>query len=89
MDCYEEILKFFTDKKRNEEITKKWCDDFIIKLMRGNYTQLQTKNSLLLILNLFNNHQPDTYHKEGRLINELSNNEKEMVRKMLRVEVFD
>jgi len=86
MDCVNNILDFYNNKSKKEEIdishlNKVWLSNLLIKIMNnfneGRTNDLELQNCLILLVNLFSNDEsPDYYNKKGKNIRELLDDEK-------------
>ncbi|MHA2289894.1 MAG: hypothetical protein ACXABG_14005 [Promethearchaeota archaeon] len=86
MDCVANILGFYNKKSKDEEIdlskfNKVYLSNLLIRIMKnfnsGRTNDLELKNCLILLLNLFsNNDSPDHYNHKGKNTDELVNNER-------------
>ena len=86
MDCVTNILDFYNDKSKDEEIdlshlNKVWLSNLLIKIMKsfnqGRTNDLELQNCLILLVNLFSeDDSPDFYNKKGKNVRELLNDDK-------------
>jgi hypothetical protein len=86
MGCVDNILDFYNDKSKDEEIdlshfNKVWLSNLLIKIMKnfnqGRTNDLELQNCLILLVNLFSeDDSPDFYNKKGKNARELLNNDK-------------
>lgn len=96
-DCFDQILKFYRDIKDKEQFgeinQEKWLlnSKYLVKLMKhldksvDNYERV--KNCLLFLMNLcFDIDQPDHYHTKGKSPKELSEQEKQNYKGLLKTE---
>jgi len=86
MDCVANILDFYNNKSKDEEIdmsslNKVWLSNLLIKIMnnfsKGRTNDLELQNCLILLVNLFSNDDsPDFYNKKGKNVRELMDNDR-------------
>ena len=86
MDCITNILDFYSNKSKDEEIdlsqfNKVWLSNLLIKIMKnfnkGRTNDLELQNCLILLVNLFSNDDsPDFYNKKGKNVRELVNDDR-------------
>lgn len=99
MDCIANILDFYYRKSKDEEndlsqFNKVWLSNLLIKIINnfnsGRTNDLELKNCLILLVNLFsNNDSPDNYNHKGRSTQELVNNERATFKEILRSEFLN
>ena len=99
MDCVENILDFYNRKSKDEEIglsqfNKVWLSNLLIKFMHnfnsGRTNDLELKNCLILLVNLFsNNDSPDNYNHRGKNTQELVDNERTDYKEILKSEFLN
>jgi len=81
IDCYEKILRYFNERKDiNREDVKLWKNRSLVKIMElWNRTKNITlvRNSLILMISLFENLPPDIYNNRGVNINRCSRKDRE------------
>ena len=81
IDCYEKILRFFNEQRSiSKEGTILWKNRSLIKIMDvWNRTRNITlvRNSLILMISLFENLPPDIYNNRGVNINRCSKEDRE------------
>jgi len=89
IDCYEKILKFFQDKSRSRMDTDLWKTQSLMKIMEvwdRTKNIFLVRNSLILLISLFENLPPDLYNNRGININRLKERDKELLRSQLKKE---
>ncbi|MFW9950344.1 MAG: hypothetical protein ACFFKA_09515 [Candidatus Thorarchaeota archaeon] len=99
MDCITNILDFYNRKSKDEEIdlsqfNKLWLSNLLIKIMKnfnsGRTNDLELKNCLILLLNLFtNNESPDNYTHRGKSTQELVDDERAAYKEILKSEFLN
>jgi hypothetical protein len=99
MDCVENILDFYNRKSKDEEIglsqfNKVWLSNLLIKFMHnfnsGRTNDLELKNCLILLVNLFsNNDSPDNYNHRGKNTQELGEKERGDYKEILKSEFLN
>jgi hypothetical protein len=95
MDCLTRVLEFY-DKKEKEgigqsDLNRLWLSNLLVKLMskfNGNSKSSELRNCLILLVNLFDNHESaDHYNSKGRALEELSQGEKSVFKQIMAREV--
>lgn len=96
MDCVANILDFYNNKSKDEEIglsrfDKVWLSTLLIKIMKnfneGRTNDLELQNCLILLVNLFSNDDcPDFYNKKGKNVRELLDDDKSNYKDILKSE---
>lgn len=98
MDCLDEILNHHEKMKSlNSKTTRNWINSVLIDLMQEleeetpNFKKfLKVRNCLILLINLFFDiDYPDHFHKKGKSILELSNEERTKCINVLKLEFSD
>ena len=81
IDCYEKILKYFNQRKdMKRDDFRLWKNLSLVKIMEvWNRTRNITlvRNSLILMISLFENLPPDIYNNRGIDINRCSRKDRE------------
>jgi len=97
MDCLTRVLEFY-DKKEREGLVKSdlnrlWLSNLLIKIMskfNGNSNNSELRNCLVLIINLFdNNSSADHYTNKGKSLDELSQGEKSIFKRIMTAELMN
>jgi hypothetical protein len=89
MNCHDAILDAFEDWNgpSRDKDDRSWQFRYLITLMRAareEPTERSVKNCLLLLLNLFMVDKPDRYHVQGKPMKALDEEEKRLVKALLR-----
>ncbi|MFX1419349.1 MAG: hypothetical protein ACFE9N_10555 [Promethearchaeota archaeon] len=87
MDCYDEILKMSLDNDRINKFIRYLTD--LINKKSKNLTDLEFKNCLILTFAIWNRKFIDPYFSKGEKVDKLSENEKELLIKLLKLEFRD
>ncbi|MFO8017700.1 MAG: hypothetical protein R6U96_03635 [Promethearchaeia archaeon] len=92
MDCYDKILKTYNNKDRfGSDYLRVWKNKALITLMtmlkedRGD--NLEVRNSLILLINLFDINSPDYCTELGESKDILSKGEKRNLKELLKQEL--
>ena len=89
MDMYDEILKEFYSECEKVRNSIELQNNLLIKFLNNISNKLDTsliKNGIILILALSSDMVHDSFHLEGKSVNELQRNEKKKVTKILKLE---
>ena len=79
LDYYLSIIDFFQNQNTNKETTEIWKNKSFIELMKvlkRTRKKEFVKNSIILILSLFDQIPPDTYNNKGIKVDSLTNGDK-------------
>ena len=79
LDYYLSIIDFFQNQNTNKEKTEIWKNKSFIELMKvlkRTKKKEFVKNSIILILSLFDQIPPDTYNNKGIKVDSLTNGDK-------------
>ncbi|MFO8017430.1 MAG: hypothetical protein R6U96_02245 [Promethearchaeia archaeon] len=96
LECYLKIIRYFQERE-NKEKTEIWKSSTLIHLMEKlkeiedegiEKKRNVIKNSLILLMSLFENIPPDVYNNRGVHINRLSEEDKEPLKNTLKEEVL-
>lgn len=90
LDCYDEILDIYGRNKRNKNEFRNQIFLSIKRIMEGysvNKSNLEVKNSLILVLNLFLEESPDYLAKIGKNTKELVERDRNILNNILLSEI--
>ena len=85
MDCYDEILKISQDENGINKYIQYLTD--LINIKSKNLTELEFKNCLILTLAIWNPKFIDPYFTKGTRVNNLNNDKKKSLIKLLKLEL--
>ena len=97
MDCLTRVLEFYEKKEKEglvqSDLNRLWLSNLLIKIMsksNGNSDSLELRNCLILLINLFDNHDcADHYNNKGKAVEELSQGEKYTFKKIMSSELMN
>ncbi|MFX1426298.1 MAG: hypothetical protein ACFFBE_07585 [Promethearchaeota archaeon] len=87
MDCYDEILNLYSEKRGINKYISYLID--LINKKSKNLTELQFRNCLILVLAIWNPKFIDLYGSEEKEAKYLRENEKGILKKILKSEFED
>lgn len=91
VEYYDNILKYFQNRLDGKQSVEIWKNKIYMKLMHllGKTENIMlVRNSILLILSLFENLPPDLYNNRGFRFNKLKNKDKRKVISNLKQEIL-
>lgn len=92
VDCYDDILEAYEQYKVKGEGKDFQVFKSLKRVMDGysdKYSDIEIRNSLILVLNLFLNYDTDYVSKRGKFADELSNSQKKKLNRILNSEFMD
>ena len=90
LDYYLSIIEYFQNQDTNRDTTEIWKNKSFIRLMKvlkRTRNKEFVKNSIILILSLFDKMPPDFYSSRGIQVNSLTNSEKLTYVNLLKSEI--
>lgn len=81
-ECYNRIIKFFHSDNDDKEKVEIWKNKSYIKLMQNlnkKRNAEMVKNSIIMILSLFEDLPPDIYNNRGNKLENLESKKREVI----------
>ncbi|TFF97614.1 MAG: hypothetical protein EU541_07990 [Promethearchaeota archaeon] len=91
LNCYDVILKYFQNNSDSPSERELWKNKAYLKLIelwkKGKIDTQNTRNSMILLLNLFGNVPPDIFNSRGRSLNRVESENKQKLKNILKKEL--